>query len=54
MVICNGRLQGDEKGAYTHRFHRTGVTGEGVYSLIDYFIADPDLYLSGLESLKVR
>jgi hypothetical protein len=30
------------------------VTGEGGYSLIDYFIAEPDLYLSGLESLKVR
>jgi hypothetical protein len=54
MVTCNGRLRGDKKGAYTHRSHRTGMTGEGGYSLIDYFIADPDLYLSGLESLKVR
>jgi hypothetical protein len=50
MVICNGRLRGGEKGAYTHRSHRTGVTGEGKHSLIDYFTADPDLYLQVLRA----
>jgi hypothetical protein len=54
LVICNGRLRGDEEGACTHRSHHTGKTGEGGYSLIDYFIADPELYHTGLQSMKVR
>jgi hypothetical protein len=54
LVICNGRLKGDEAGTCTHRSANTGHSGLGGFSLVDYFIADPELYSGSLAGMKVR
>jgi hypothetical protein len=53
LLICNGRLPGDESGAYTFQSANTGSQGVGGQSLIDYFITDTDVFFGAVTHLRV-
>jgi hypothetical protein len=53
LAICNGRTKGDENGSFTHRAFHTGASGEGGFSLVDYYLLDYDLFQERVKSLEV-